>query len=245
MKQLSFWAKDNPRLARTIIVFSHIFIVLNALFLGFFTYATDIKLSYGVLIILATTFLLAYILYPIKRKESGLFKYSYLRQKSTDFLLVITYSLIITFGFNHFAFSPDYSRESAQPKALLIVHKVTPDAKPDKKEKRELRKTMKELRKNIKTEIRALKKEFKEKGNNEMHVGLKILLALLTVGVAIFLGYVVAALACSLSCSGNEGLALATLILGWGGIIFLGVIAIKEIFKNRSSIGEGESPPNP
>ncbi len=54
--------------------------------------------------------------------------------------------------------------------------------------------------------------------------------------IAVGLGALIAVLSCELSCSGQEGLAATVLILGWGGILWLGIIVIRNIFRD---IGKG------
>lgn len=231
MKNLSLWANNNPIKSRAIITLGHLLIIPNALLLGFLTYAYDFEISRWVIVIFANVFFIAYFLYPNKQQGKGLFKYSYVKQKSLDFLLVTSYSLVIAAGLNHFSFSSDHRIELEEPKALLMVEKINPEVEINKSRtwKSDLKKSVKQMRKKIKRELKELKKELKKKEGDEGKGLMKFLLILLTFGVAIGLGILIAGLACNISCSGQEGLAWVVLILGWTAIIWLSVIAIKNI----------------
>ena len=243
MKNLSKWAKKHPVSSRIIIAFSHVLIVLSGLFLGFLTYVQDYKLASWLLPLLGSLFFIAYFLYPNRQEVKGWFKYSYLRQKVLDFTLVITHFLILAIGFNHFAFSPSfntsptsYQARSTSYEARLVVLDVKPQVEKKNKKKRrsQLRKTFKKMKKKIKTELKQMKRAMKKKGNKKEARLIQILLLLLTLGVAVALGALIAGLACQLSCSGQEGLATAVLILGWTSIVLLSIIVIKNIFQKKT-----------
>lgn len=243
MKKLSYWAKNNPKAARILIAIGHLLTVLNALFAGALLIVFNFGYSGWFLVIIANVFFISYFLYPKKGVARGLFRHSYIRQKSHDFILVFSYSLVIVLGVNnfftqtHYNSSHNYGHNLAQPTAKFIVHK-TFSKKETKSLKSELKTRVQNLRKEIRTELRALKKELKRQNDEGGQQGLKALLILLTIGLAIIFAYLISALSCSLLCSGNEGLAAAVLVLGWGGILWLGILAIKNILKK----GKKENP---
>ncbi len=105
MKNLSRWAKTHPRQARLILVLTHVCIAFGALTCGFLTYFADIVLPAWLPIFLANCFFIAYFFYPQKGATQGWFKFSYLRQKSLDFILSTSYALLITAGLNVWLFS--------------------------------------------------------------------------------------------------------------------------------------------
>ena len=232
MKNVSIWGKSNPKKARVIIASSHFLIVLFCAFLGFYLFVYEIKIPLWLTFALTNFFFIAYFLYPEKGQKKGFFKYSYIKQKSLDFILVVTYSFAIACALNQIAFIKEYKNVD-QVNAKLIVHKVYPEVnlKPDKTSKSEIKKSIRNIKKSIKAEMKALKKEFKKRKDNGGFGFVQFLLVLLTLAAAIGLGWLVAALSCELSCSGQEGLAAAVLILGWGAIIWLGIIAFKKILK--------------
>ena len=241
MRKLSNWGAKQVISARFIIVTCHILLLAIAVFLGVFTYTINLELPAIITIALTNLFFIFYFLYPTRQKKSGFFRHSYLRQKSTDFLLALTYPLAIAAAINTFAFSPEPVLPPNPVRTVLIVERITPESslKNNKKTlKAELKKTIQESKQKIKTELKALKAEYKAKKDKAGTTIVKILLILLTIFLAIGLAYLVAALACSISCSGQGALAVAVLLLGLGGIIWLTVIAIKAIVRkvnNRNS----------
>jgi hypothetical protein len=238
MRKLSKWAKINPKSSRIIIGFSHLLVVINAFCLGVILFVFDYGESKWSSIIIANLFFISYLLYPRKDIKNERFRYSYTRQKILDFSLVIFYSVVIAFGVNSFLIQNNYDYNLyRQPTAEFTV--IKPKSKNQtttrKNLKSEVEVKIKKLRKQIKHELRGLKKELKRENDKGGVVALKILLTLLTIGVALLLGYLIAGLACSLACSGQGGLAWVVLVLGWGGMIWLGIIAIKNIL---SKIGK-------
>ena len=75
----------------------------------------------------------------------------------------------------------------------------------------------------LKEQIREIKKA------NDLSEGTKVLLIILSIVVAIGLLFLVAALACNLSCSGSDAVAVIVGIGGLALIIFLLIIAIRAI----------------
>lgn len=243
MKKLSYWAKANPEQSRAIIALAHVFTGVNALVLGGLFYFSDFDVSRGPLLIFGNLFFLSFFLYPLKEQASGWFRNSYMKRKILDFLLVFSAALTLAFGVNHFLSVGEPLSPLPEGKAKLIVHKSYPDKelKSDRDFGSEVSQKVRQLRKDIRAELKELKKELKNRDGDGKTNLIKALLIMLTIGVAVTLGMLVAALACNLSCSGYEGLAVVTLILGWGGIIWLGFIAIKNILRK---VGQGRKNPS-
>lgn len=230
MKSISYWGRNNPRKTRLIIAISHILLIINALFLGFLSFYKGLVFPKWILIALPILFFGVYLSYPFKGIRTGLFKQSWFRQKTHDIVFILFYVLIITIGFNRFASSPvTVSNSSHGPPAQFIVHKSSPDVNMDRGNG--IWQTLKELKKEVKNELKELKKDFKNKRKNKWSTAAEILLVVGSLLAALVLIWLVGALACSLSCSGMEGLAIIVLILGWGGTILLTVLAIRKILK--------------
>lgn len=231
MKSISYWGRSNPQKARLIIAASHILLIINALFLGFLSFYKGIVFPKWVLITLPVLFFGVYLFYPFKGMRTGVFEYSWFRQKAHDVVLIFFYVLIITIGFNRFANSPIIVNHSTNgPTAQFIVHKTSPDVNNDRGIG--IWQTLKELKNEVKNEIKALKNDFKKKRKSKWSTFAEILLVVGSLFLALTLIWLVGALACSLSCSGMEGLAIVVLVLGWGGTILLTVLAIRKILKN-------------
>lgn len=241
LKKLSQWAKINPKLARIIIAISHVLVYVNSIFLGILLFLFDWGASKWLLVIVANLFFISYIFYPKKSKKKNKRNCSYLqynrhyiRQKAHDFSLVISYSIVIALGVNNFLMQPIHGNNKVQqPIAKFIVYKpkVENHTTNRKQLKSEFKQKFKKVRKQIKQELRNLKKELKKKKDKKGSRLVKLLLFLLTVAAAVVLGFLILALSCNLSCSGKEGLAWVVLFLGWTGIIWLGIIVLKKIFR--------------
>ncbi|WP_373551489.1 hypothetical protein [Haliscomenobacter sp.] len=237
MKNLSRWAKTHPRQARLILVLAHVCIALGALTCGFLTYFADIALPPWLPILLANCFFIAYFFYPKKGATQGWFKYSYVRQKSLDFILSTSYALLITAGLNVWLFlNIDGGNNQAAASPILIAQHLKPTGLDKKTAKKHKITDLKASFQELKTAIKTYKAEQKAAGNSAAGGGKGWLIALTVLG-ALVLGYVVTALACGVACSGSEGLAWGILALGWGGIIWLSIILIKKIARKHAVAG--------
>jgi hypothetical protein len=85
----------------------------------------------------------------------------------------------------------------------------------------------KERKKLLKHQIREIKKA------NDPSKGEKVLLVILSILVALGLLYLVAALSCSIACSGSEAIALLVAIGGTAGVILLLIFVIRAIYGKR------------
>lgn len=233
MKELSIWAQRNPKKSITIIAISHFLVTINALCFGVLLYFLGWGESRILLPVVANLFFIAFVLYPSKNKKTNTYNSSYLRRKIHDFSLVAFSSIVITLGVNNFLTQDNHLyNQSPKPRAEFMVNKAKPGNSI--RSKTTTKAKLKEFKKKIKQEFRALKKELnhqKTKDTNAATVLLKIFLILLTLALAVTLAGLITVLACHLSCSGYERLATASIVLGWGGIIWLGVIAIKNILQ--------------
>lgn len=237
MKNLSRWAKTHPRQARLILVLTHVCIAFGGLTCGFLTYFADIALPPWLPILLANCFFIAYFFYPKKGATQGWFKYSYLRQKSLDFILSTSYALLITAGLNVWLFSNiDSTSKQAIASPVLTAQHLKPAGLNEKTAKKHKITNLKASFQELKTAIKTYKAEQKAAGNSAAGGGKGWLIALTILG-ALVLGYVITGLACGIACSGQEGLAWALLVVGWGGIIWLSIILIKKIARKHAATG--------
>ena len=100
MKHLSIWATRNRTKAQIILVFVNILLVALAILLGYLLNDTGIKLPrwsmYVFLVIIADSFLF----YPIRHVKKGIFKNTYRKRKSLEFIFLFFSFLTITFAVN-------------------------------------------------------------------------------------------------------------------------------------------------
>lgn len=237
MKQLSRWGSKNPKLSRAIITISYWLVFFNAVGLGILLFLFDWNISNWLIPIFGSLFFIAFIFYPKKNSPKNRYISSYTRRKIHDFSLIMSYAVVVTLGVGSFLMQGDVSYNSApQPRAEFMMFQPNLE-KPTTHQNSffsKVKRKTKSLKKQTRQQFRAFKKAFKRKNNGKVRAG-QVALIMITILGALFLGLVVGVLACGISCSGSGGLALATLILGWGGIIALSVIVIKAILRRGSN----------
>lgn len=246
MKKISRWAKSNAWKARLIIIVSHILILLLAWFTGSEISGLSDTLPAYLKIVFVLVFIIAAFSYPIHRDRSiGKSKYSYAKQKTCDFLLVLS-----TFGMvTGIAASGEISFGSLSPLYASTPSAIHSNGDPTAAE---ILASLKHRDKNSLTraEKRILKTEFKKQlkiwtlaeisGNKEE--GSKAGLIVLAIVGAIGLFFLVASLSCSLSCNGSDAAAIVVLLIGTAAIV-LGLLAVlRSIQRKRTK--KTETPVN-
>lgn len=213
MKRISKWGQRHPIAARLIITISHLLIIANGILAGLFLFLNDLQHASYILFLFVLSFIILFIFYPKREQKTGLFKYSYRRQKTHDFGLVILGFLMISIGSNNWLCKNIHTEMTASPTATFIVQKHKKSSK-------------RQFKKQIRKQLRALKKVFKNRKGNGL---IRMLLNLLVFGGAIVLGFLLAVLCCNIHCSGSPGLAIAVGIVG-----YLGLIALVAFFIHKT-----------
>lgn len=228
MKKISFWAKDHVWTTRLLIIF-FIYPLLNITgwLLGDLLQSMGIDLSqiWSYALSLGALYLL--LIYPFKSTPTRN-NHHYTRRKTIDVLLAgCTFLLIVTTG-NHLDGS-----EQATGFPLTHASTFSKDL-PRSAEKSKI----KAQKKSLKQWVKQLRKKYREAGN-----GTKIALTILAVILAIFLIFGLAALACTIACSGSEAIAYILFLLGTAGIIFGLVKVINSIHRGpKKQVPEPEKP---
>lgn len=246
MKKMSYWAKGHRQEARITIVICYIVLNTLAIISGHFLQQIGIGLLPVFLFCSFTVFMVAIIAYPSKYRKGFNLSASafYNLQKTCDFIIVsCTFCMIFYLSNrpeNLFRFYP-------QVNAYTIIHTPKDNAvKPHKslsdfyaslKDKDGHSLKWKERKKLLKEQVRSIKK------NHDLSTGAKIILIILSVAAAIGLGYLLAALSCSLSCNGSEAAAVVVGVGGTALIIFLLVTAIKAINGKKRKIASEKTFP--
>jgi hypothetical protein len=231
MIKISLWAKRNFIFSRVLIVAGYLLLFLLCFFTGNALRDLQIHIPYKVLGISVILFLIASSIY-ILQKHILKKQFSFLYHKTLDGLLLISTYLILLTVYNQYgsitnmvtgnnnivygSFAPNISDASVNN-----IKKPIPEnsQKIDKKT----------LKQNIKSYI----KSYKQKSN-----GSKTLLIILSVLFAVGLLYALAALSCSIACSGSGALAILVAVAGTFGIVF-GLIKLIE------RINKGPRKPKP
>jgi hypothetical protein len=206
MKSISTWARDHKWASRFIIVIV-IYPLLNitGLLFGGMLSLEEIELNASWYYLLSIPVFILLSTYPHKNKH-----YSYRRRKSWDAMLALSCFCFITVTGNQF----NTSTSGITPAHAL---KSTSALTIQKKEK----KTFKKI-------IRKLHKHYREASDAG-----KVLLIVLTIVGAFLLVYLLAALSCSIACSGYEAFGYLIFTLGLGGIVFGTIRAIQSITGKR------------
>lgn len=249
MKKISCWAKKNKTQARIAIIVSFILLNVFAFFTGYFLNQIGIFFLPGFLPGCFFIFLIALIAYPLKkRKETKLSPSAYYHlQKSCDFILAASTFCMIIYLSNRperlFQFYP-------QIKAFVVAFPSKDSLVKHYKPIRDFYSSLidgkgnslkwKERKKLLKEQVREIKRD------TNTSKGEKIALIFLSVLAAAGLLFLVAGLACNLSCNGSDAAAAIVGIGGTALVIFLLVLAIRAINgkKRKSKLASGNATKN-
>jgi len=228
MKNLSRLGKNNPHKTQLIIAIGKIIIAIESILVGCWIYFEDIQIPEIAFSIFAGIFIIVTFLYPHRSSKKGIFKYAYAKQKVLDGILVLLGPILIIISINNFTYNSDYAHTSSRPVATFVVHKTTTKPKLFN-QKKNIKEQLCSFKKQVKAEMKILKSEYK-KAKTKFGVT-QVMLLLLTIAVFIVLGYLIIALGCSLSCSGNDAAAVLVVVGGGVGLVWLTIIVLKKIFR--------------
>ena len=236
MKSISFWAKKHIWQSRLLIVVIYILLNVIGLFVGKLLNDSNVNLP-GLYFMLCVIFIVILSIgYSSTNVRASRVFTRYFRRKFFDFALGLITFLMIIYGGNNYknlfvnneavnAFSIHrLSKDSAIYYNPLIQNFIASIKNMDVSKL-----SLKEKKRIIKQQIKTIKHD------KDISEGNKTLLIILSVLIALVLLYGLAALSCSLSCSGSEALALIVAIGGTFLIIFFLVRIIKRITNPPSS----------
>lgn len=217
MKRISYWAKNNVVKARILIVIAEVMLFVFAVSLGILLMRIDVYLPLLIAIISFLLLIMAIIFYPSKEMRRKLRAKLYTRQKTCDISIAVSVFMLVCFTINREkiiewnVYTPLHG--------TYISFKELKEGAPAKKtvSKKQARKELRALRKNLRKDKDAFT---------------ALYVALVIIG-SIGLFVLLAVLACSISCSGNDGLALLVLLVGTFGIVFLATKLITHIIRRR------------
>ena len=236
MKQISYWAKKHIWQSRLLIILIYILLNIIGIFTGTLLNEVNVFVP-GIYFIACIIFTIAlWIWYPHRQNANRSVKPSvlYTRRKLFDFSLgAVTFLMIIYAGNNlgHLFIKSEsaqasniirFSKDTAIYNNPIIKNFITGIKSMDVSKL-----SQREKLRLIKDQIKAIKQD------KENSKSAKILLITLSVIIALGLLYGLAALSCSISCSGSEALAIIVAIGGTVLIIFLLVRVIKRITNSR------------
>lgn len=229
MKRLSFWGSLHPISARWVIFAC--FVVLNYLAIHLALWS----LAHGwapFQVLLPLGFTLGFtglFLYPPKRWKNSRFSPAafYRHQKTMDGLLVAATFLIVFSGTQRIS----VQGEMALPARAVTIALDVQDSKGAK-----FFQKVKDIRTKAKEKMQSHIQKKLEKHQHSakaLKVWAKILISLGALALAVLVWFIILALGCSVSCSGNEVLGAIIMIGGTvlviGGLVWAGI----EIWKRR------------
>jgi hypothetical protein len=234
MKKISSWAAHHIWSARILIISFSLILTFLGLATGILLRSLDIVLPDLLYIGLVLLLIACFLFYPSseKRKTISGRRKLYWRQKSCDFTFAaITFTMMMTIANQPENF---YNYNSTNATSIINTsffprdsvqhsYKSMPDFIASMKDANGKPLKWKERKKLLKVQINALK------AADDLTDGQKAGYIVLAVLAAILLFFGVAALACSASCGGSEGLAAVIMIAGTALIVFLLVMVILKI----------------
>jgi hypothetical protein len=230
MKNYSLWAKSHPIQARWLIAGAHLFLFLLAFFAGFQLWLNDFEHSPMAQDVFTTIFLLGVVFYPIRGATHWLWKHSYKRQKTFDFVVVFTGFLSLT---AMTSIKLEQASQSTSTAYAVKTASLIPGEHPSRRASFKEQISLRTLIKNAKMLKKELKQARKMAKTEQDEVGLKVLFTFLVLVGAIGLSILILLWACDLSCSGQEGAANVVLIGGGALVILLAVLGIRAIWKKK------------
>jgi hypothetical protein len=216
-KQISFWASQNSWKSRGLITAAHFVTGASALAFGDQLSVDGFIISEAAKYIALSTIATAVFLYPFPRSAN------YLHRKTLDAVLFTSGAMMMLYAGNQYEV-----KQQQNPAQAVYSFSTNTQATDWHLAKKEI-------------SIPKIKKQDDpKKKSKDDKVGLTIVASLIFLGLL----YLLAALSCSISCSGLEGLAVAVGIGGGIGLVIGFVAVIKSIFgKGRKKKGKLNSEP--
>lgn len=208
MKKLSYWASQHKRLSWLCI--AACYVVLNAcgILLAVFLFDDRAKGASSCIALFLLLCVAALVLYPTERTGGN-----YWKRKGCDGMLVLaTLLFVVGNTANQLKRQNVHSffGQSATAAWRIPMH--------EKRQESSLHERLHDVRDKYK----------------ELSTGEKIAMVVVVLLGAVAAGYLLAMIACSLSCGGNEALAVIVAIVGLAGILAGAFFLIRRIFRRQS-----------
>lgn len=225
-RKISEWAKNNSKLTVGLILGVKGIMGVAGLYAGKMMYESGLEVSENLIYAGFGATALAAITYPRKNSSLAFFKGSYLRRKGHDVVLTVAGLLLsVTMG-NRVAADPSYSE------SVSGLFETTSSISSKNKNTGAFNNSFhfKEIKSSLEESVFSMASE-----KQEMTSGVKILLTILAIIALAAAMYGLVVAYCSLSCSGQEGLAILVLIGGGAVAIGLFTAAMISMWGNKKS----------
>ncbi len=247
MIQISYWARRNPKKARVTIIVLHIILIGLAIYTGEGLKELGSIIPAWLPYALLPLFISMYFFYPSHNNiKTGISKMrKYRLQKSLDFCSAVFSFVLVCYVANNVSLPyisivsgasiETITKEGSKPTAEEILSSLSHRDKSTltRSEKRILKS---EFKKQLKVYVKA-------KLTKDDEAAAKAVFIILSIIGAVGLTFLLAALACSLSCNGSEAGAILLLIFGITAIVLLLILAIKKIKSHKKP--DAETAPAP
>ncbi|MEY4936551.1 MAG: hypothetical protein RIS64_2910 [Bacteroidota bacterium] len=224
MKKLAFWGLMNPYKTQFIIAIAQIILVMIASYIGIWLFARDILWSNTVFYAGLTLFFIGLAGYPIRRARYAFWKKTFVKQKTMDAILLISYMLTAVTVSNRDAnIAWKAAMNSTQNVQIVFKESTSNSVQLPAKQL-----TFKE--KLIKKYTKFVIKQKLSNGNSGAVMGVTGIIFLMILLMLVVLG-----LSCGLMCSGSSTTGLILLIGGWTLILTLGIQGIRNLAGARKN----------
>ena len=222
MKAISYWALLNPKKTWVILTMIHLALGGLTTYLGILLFIKGIAVPDAVFIAGATLFMIASFLYPVRRSKYKIWKWSYARQKTYDFSLIVGGLLMLLTVTNQGAvISMAKVDHSAGFAMQVAMHQQAPAASEltfwEKIKISHIKKKIQEGFSDLVKQIQVA--ESGKPIHGWLEFGIILLMIILIVGGGI--------LSCGLGCSTGNGLW----VLLYLGFIVLAILGANYLFK--------------
>lgn len=234
MKKLSSWGFYHPRIARCLMVLIKIVMILLAWYIGNILQLADIYFTTDSFYIIAICILPGVLLYPNEKRKKVYFERSYyIHQKLCDGIITFfSFSAFIILFNTNFSLDPAYGAKPIYRYGETTAQNYVNNS-PGNGGKKMSEKKSKAAKRSFIKQIKQIS-SLAKKGNKEQISLILEMVFAITLGAC--LGIIVAALSCSLACSGNELAALLVLIFGAGAVATGLITWIRSIIKRKRKL---------
>lgn len=250
MRKISLWAKNHKGPARFTFAISLLLLGGIAIITGVLLHEIAVLVSPGILLAFAGVYFAAAIAYPkrTEKKKNPVSPGFYRQQKTCDWLLAAsTFCMVLYIGNQPAQLAISTAPlQAAHPVGTSVptdstikTYKTIASFTASLKDENGKSLKWKEKKKLLKEQIRAVKKA------GDLSKGAKVALIILSVLVALGLLFLVAALACDLSCGGSGFGAVLVALGGVGLTIFLFILALRAISGRKRQPKKTAEPPKP
>lgn len=218
MKTIALWASQNLFASRLLLIALHTILFITALYSGLALALLGVSLPVWLIPVTAVMVCIGLLAYPFGRNGN------FAGRKLLDFGFAVA-AFIMLFSFSNQTPLPTINQPRAVPivERGIALEKAPQDVSGFKRVLSAPKTWIQKRMQKRATQWESVIQEYRP--------GLVVLFIFLTALAAFGLGVLIAALSCSIACSGFEVAAVIVLVLGWGGIIAGAIFSIRAAIR--------------